>query len=54
MLVHHLLASFAVDDNRKIVKGFDNSTDLEAIGQIYRNRDAVFAKLVQKRILNID
>lgn len=47
MLIDHLLASVAVNDDRKIVKCLDRSTDLKAIGQIDRSRNVFFPQLVQ-------
>ncbi len=54
MLVDHLLASVAVNDDRKIVKCLDRPADLEAIGQIDRSRNVFFPQLVQERILDVD
>lgn len=54
MLVHHLLASVTVDDNCEIVKCFDDSPDLKAVGQIYCGRDILFTQLVQERILDVN
>ncbi|EXX89831.1 hypothetical protein BG53_13935 [Paenibacillus darwinianus] len=54
MFVHHLLAAFAVNDDREVVECFDYAADLKPVGQVDRNRNAVLAQLVEKRILNID
>lgn len=53
MLVNHLLTAFRVDDDRKVVKSFNNAANLKAIGQIDRYRDAVLAQLIEKRVLYV-
>lgn len=54
MLVDHLLASVAVNDDRKIVKCLDRPADLEAVSQIDRSWNIFFPQLVQERILDVD
>lgn len=54
MLVHHLLTSLAVDNDRKIIKGFDHAPNLKSIHQKNGNRNVILAQLVQERILNIN
>lgn len=54
VLVDHLLASVAINDDRKIVKSLDCTTDLKAISQIDRSRNVFFPQLVQERILDVN
>jgi hypothetical protein len=42
VLVHHLLAAIAVNDDREVVKRFNRPSDLEAVRQKYGDRDALF------------
>jgi hypothetical protein len=54
MLVYHLLAALAVDNDGEVVKGTDDAADLKPVGQINSDRNAVFAKLIEKRILDVN
>lgn len=54
VLVYHLLASVAINDDREIVKSLDCPTDLKAISQIDRSRNVFFPQLVQERILDVN
>jgi hypothetical protein len=54
MLINHLLAAFAIDDNGKIIERTDDPADLKPIRQIDGNGNVFFSKLIQKSVLDID
>jgi hypothetical protein len=54
MLIHHLLAAFAVNNDGKIIKCFNVPANLKSIGQIDGYSDAFFAQLIQECVLNVD
>src|SRR5690606_2057551 len=54
VLVNHLLAAVALDDNRKIVECAHHAPDLKTGRQINGHWNAVLAELVEERILNVD
>src|SRR5690606_21579226 len=54
VLVYHLLAAVAVDDDGEIVECAHHAPDLESVRQIYGNGYAVLAQLVEERVLDVD
>ncbi|MNP75347.1 hypothetical protein D3C76_1723960 [compost metagenome] len=54
MLVHHLLASVAIDNDDVIVKRFDRPSDLKTIRQKDGDGNALLAQLIKKCILDIN
>lgn len=54
VLVHHLLASVAIDDDNVVVESFNCSSDLKTVSQKDGNRNALFAHLIQECILDVN